>query len=96
MDTMERCLQCNSTLAKDEKICWACNSAVPEKNPKTTMHARFHSLINGLFMFFAFLSVAALLTPEGYTPSFMKCVAGLLVMALVRSSIQNMTEAKKD
>jgi hypothetical protein len=93
---MERCMQCNSTLAKDEKICWACNSAVAEKNPKTTMHARFHSLINGLFILFAILSVAALLTPEGYTPSFMKCVAGLLVIALVRSSIQNMTEAKKE
>jgi hypothetical protein len=93
---MERCLQCNSTLAKDEKICWACNSAVREKNPKTTLHARFHSLINGLFILFAVLSVAALLTPEGYTPSFMKCVSGLLVIALVRSSIQNMTEAKKD
>ena len=74
----------------------SCNSAVPEKNPKTTLHARFHSLINGLFIFFAFLSVASVLTPEGYTPSFLKCVAGLLVIALVRSSIQNMTEAKKE
>ena len=96
MNTMERCTQCNSTLTKEEKICWACNFAVPEKNPKTTMHARFHGLINGLFILFAMLSVAALLTPAGYTPSFTKCVAGLLVIALVRSSIQNMTEAKKD
>jgi hypothetical protein len=96
MDTMERCTQCNSTLAKDERICWACNSAVPEKNPKTSMHARFHGLINWLFIFFALLSVAALLTPTGYTPSFMKCLAGLLVLALVRSSVQNMTDAKKE
>lgn len=96
MDTMEHCMQCNSTLAKDERICWACNSAVPEKNPKTTLHSRFQSLINGLFILFAMLSVAALLTPAGYTPSFMKCVAGLLVISLVRSSIQNMTEAKKE
>jgi len=96
MDSMEHCTQCNSTLAKNEMICWACNAAVPEKNPKTSMHARFHSLINGMFILFALLSVAALLTPAGYTPSFMKCVAGLLVLGLVRSSIQNMTEAKKD
>ena len=93
---MERCTQCNSTLAKDEKICWACNAAVPEKNPKPTLHSRFHKLINGLYMFFAFLTVAALLTPAGYTPSFMKCLAGFLVVALVRSSMQNMTEAKKE
>jgi len=93
---MERCTQCNSTLSKEETVCWACNSAVPEKNPKTTMHTRFHSLINGVFIFFALITVAALFLPEGYVPSFYKCIAGLVVMYLVRSSIQNMTDAKKN
>ena len=92
---MERCTQCNSTLAKDEKACWACSAAVPERNTKTSMHTRFHSLINGLFILFAVLTVAALLLPAGYVPSFYKCVAGLVVMHLVRSSIQNMTDAKR-
>ena len=96
MDSMERCTQCNSTLAKDEKVCWACNSEVLEKNPKTSWHTRFHSLINGLFILFAFLTVAAALLPEGYVPSFYKSAAGLVVMYLVRSSIQNMTDAKKN
>ena len=93
---MERCTQCNSTLAKEEKVCWACNSAVKDLNPKTTLHTRFHSLINGMFIVFAVLTVAALFLPDGYVPSFYKCVAGLVIMYLVRSSIQNMTDAKKD
>ena len=93
---MERCTQCNSTLAKDEKICWACNSTVPDKNPKAGLHERFQVLVNGLFIFFAVLSIASIFAPAGYTPSFMKCLAGVFVMGLVRSSIQNMSEAKKD
>jgi predicted nucleic acid-binding Zn ribbon protein len=96
MDSMEHCTQCNSTLAKEEKVCWACNAEVPEQNPKTSLHTRFHSLINLLFIVFALLAVAALFLPTGYVPSFYKCVAGLVVMYLVRSSIQNMTDAKKN
>ena len=92
---MERCTQCNSTLAKEEKVCWGCQAVVPEKNPKTTLHSRFHGLINGLFFFFVLVTVAALFLPAGYTPSFYKCLAGLVVMFLVRSSVQNMTDAKK-
>ena len=93
---MERCAQCNSTLAKAEKVCWACDAKVLEKNPKTTLHERFHSLINGLFIVFTLLTVAALFLPTGYVPSFYKCAAGLVVLYLVRSSIQNMTDAKKN
>ena len=93
---MERCTQCNSTLAKDEKVCWACNSTVLDRNPKPGLHERFQLVINGLFIAFALLSVASIFAPAGYTPSFMKCVAGLAVIGLVRSSIQNMTDAKKE
>lgn len=96
MEMMERCLQCHSSLTKEETICWACNAPVPEKNPKASLHSRFQGLLNFLFKFCAVLTVAALLTPAGYTPSFMKCVAAFLVVALVRSSMQNMTETKKD
>ena len=84
MESMEHCTECNSTMAKDEKVCWACNTAVPEKNPKASLHARFHSLINGLFIVFAVITVAALFLPEGYVPSFYKCLAGLGVMARSR------------
>jgi hypothetical protein len=92
---MERCRQCNSTLAKEEKICWSCNAAIPEKNPKRSMASRFQTLINVLFIVFCVLTVLSLFLPAGYVPSFNRCLAGLVVMFLVRSSSRTMAEAKK-
>jgi hypothetical protein len=93
--SMERCRQCNSTLAPTEQVCWACNAQVPEKNPKTSMSARFQWVLNGLFVFFAILTVLSIFLPEGYAPPFTRCLVGLLVIFLVRSSSHTMTEAKK-
>jgi hypothetical protein len=60
------------------------------------MHERFQTVVNVLFIVFALLAIASIFAPTGYTPSFMKCVAGALVMGLVRSSVQNMSDAKKE
>ena len=92
---MERCRQCNSTLAKDEKVCWSCNSQVPERNPKTSLASRFQVLINALFLIFCVLTVLSVFLPEGYVPPFTRCFAGLLVLFLVRSSSRTMADAKK-
>jgi len=75
--------------------CWGCSAVVPEKEGKTSMHQRFHTLINVLFIFFAVLTPLALVLPNEYVPSLKKCVVGLIVMGLARSSIQTMTDAKK-
>lgn len=93
---MDRCRQCNSTLAVGEQVCWACNSEVPEKNPKTSLAARFQAVINGLFILFAVLSALSIFLPDGYVPPFKKCIVGLLVMFLVRSSSHTMTEARRN
>jgi hypothetical protein len=92
---MERCRQCNSTLAPQEQICWACNAQVPEKSPKSGLAARFQVVLNGLFILFAVLTVLSLFVPVGYVPPFNRCIVGLLVIALVRSSSHTMTDAKK-
>ena len=93
---MEHCGSCNATLKPGEKECWGCSAVVPEKDTKTTMHQRFHTLINVLFIFFAVLTPLALVVPNEYgVPSVKKCVVGLIVMGLARSSIQTMTDAKK-
>jgi hypothetical protein len=92
---MEHCGSCNATLKAGEKECWGCSAAVPEKETTTTMHQRFHSLINVLFIFFMVLTPLALVLPNEYVPSLKKCVVGLIVMGLARSSIQTMTDAKK-
>jgi hypothetical protein len=93
--SMEHCGSCNATLKVGEKECWGCAAVVPEKETKTSMHQRFHSLINVRFIFFAVLTPLALVLPNEYVPSLKKCVVGLIVMGLARSSIQTMTDAKK-
>jgi hypothetical protein len=82
-------------LAVGEQVCWACNSQVPEKNPKSNLAARFQSVINGLFILFAVLSALSIFLPDGYVPPFKKCIVGLLVMFLVRSSSHTMAETGK-
>jgi hypothetical protein len=77
-------------------VCWACNANVQVKNPKTSLHTRFHSVINVLFISFAVLTPLALVLPDGYVPSLKICVAGLIVLGLARSSIQTMSETRKD
>jgi hypothetical protein len=89
---MERCLQCNSTLAKQETSCWACGAAVPEKNPKKTLDARFRLAINILFIIFGAFTVVSIFMPTGMLT---KCIAGMVILALVRSSAQNMADTKK-
>ena len=92
---MEHCSSCNATLKRDELECWGCSAAVPGKEARTSLHQRFHSLINLLFIVFAVLTPLALVLSDEYVPSFKKCAAGLVVMVLARSSIQAMTEARK-
>ena len=92
---MEHCGSCNATLKPEEKECWGCSAAVPEKEKKTSMHQRFESLIKVLFIFFAILTPLSLVLPDEYVPSLKKCVVGLIIMGLARSSMQTMTDAKK-
>ena len=90
---MQRCLQCNSTLRRDEKVCYSCNTAAPEKNPKKPLTDRLRIVINAVFILFAVLTVAALVT--GMLP-FWKCFAGLAVLYLVKNSADNMAEFPKE
>jgi len=68
---------------------------VPEKRNATSMHSRFQTLINILFIMFAVLTPLALVLPNEYVPSLKKCVVGLIVMGLARSSIHTMSDARK-
>ena len=91
---MEHCTSCNSTLKPEEKECWACSAVVQSKIPKSSMHTRFQSVINILFWMFCVITPLALVLPDGYLPSTKVCVAGLVVLGLVRSSMQTMTDAR--
>jgi hypothetical protein len=92
---MDRCRQCNSTLAPAEKVCWGCNAEVPEKNPKSGVASRFQTVVNVLFIVFAVVTVLSLFLPSEYVPPFKRCLAALVILFLVRSSMHAMTAEKK-
>jgi len=89
---MQRCLQCNATMTSAEKECFTCGAQVPDKNPKKAFNERFRSVINGLFIFFAIVTLASILAPA-YAPSLWKSASGLVVLYLVKNSADHMSES---
>ena len=87
---MEHCLSCNSTLKTGEKECWACSAVVAEKNPKTSLHARFQTVIKVLFIMFAVLTplalVLPLLTPVGVKTQVTRIVSPALARVIGEAS----------
>jgi hypothetical protein len=90
-NTMEHCLQCNSTLTPQEKECFTCGSAVPEKNPKSTFGDRFQTAVKFLFIGSAIMMVVSLFTDL----SFFKTFAATVVLFLVKNSADHMCESKR-
>lgn len=90
---MLRCTQCNASLAKTEKTCYGCGSAVAPDHPKTTIGARFQSLVNILFIGSVILTIASIFTD--YVPGFLKCFGAMVILYFVKNSADQMTEAGK-
>jgi hypothetical protein len=90
---MNRCLQCNSTLTPDEKVCFTCETPVPLAVPKQDVHVYFRRVVNGLFILFAIMTVFSPFTDA--VPSFMKCASGLVILVLVRNSADQMAQSRK-
>ena len=89
---MEKCLDCNSTLKKGEKACYACGAQVPVVNPKASLNQRFALVIKIVMYASAALTVASLFVTG---LSFMKSSAVTLVLFIVKSSADEMLEKKK-
>jgi hypothetical protein len=81
---MERCLECNSLLAKDEKVCIGCGSAIPgveKRNPARL----FPIAVKGLF----YLSLAFLFTAIFFTngpPLIMSLLLTAALLFLMRTT----------
>jgi hypothetical protein len=88
---MEHCRQCNSTLKPEEKECYSCGSAVPERNPKPAFSQRFQTAVKFLFIGSAIVTAVSLFTDI----PFFRCFAATLVLFLVKNSADNMAESKK-
>ena len=89
---MDRCLDCNATLKKEETRCWACGSAVPQKQNGVNPALRFAGIIKYLFFASAALTVGSLFL--SILP-FSKCLVATVVLLFVKSSADQMLEKSK-
>ncbi len=90
---MIRCLDCNSSLKKEETVCFTCGATVKVETPQSIFGQRFASFLKFAFLGSAVLTVASLFFDA--TPSFAKCLTTTLVLLFVRSSADQMLEKRK-
>jgi hypothetical protein len=88
---MNKCVNCNGSLQKEETTCFVCGSAVPVETNKVALRERFRSAVKLAFYGSAVLTVASLFLSD-YTPSFVKCLISTVILLLVKSSADQMWE----
>jgi hypothetical protein len=92
---MDKCLECNSTLAKGEMACFTCGSAVRDQKKEGTSFAeRFAFLVKAMFIL-SLVMLASSLLPLPFTPPFTKSLIATLVLLFVKSSADQMLERKR-
>lgn len=90
---MEKCLECNSILTKEETVCIQCGSAVHREDTKKSLPAHFATVVNVLLIVSALLTVTSLFFR---TLSFSRCILATLVLGIVKSSANRVLEKKKE
>jgi hypothetical protein len=91
--SMEKCLDCNSILTKQETVCFTCGAAVRSKDQGPGIAGSMVRIINVLLVVSGLLTLASIFF--SFTPSFMKCGFATLVLGVVKSSAEQMWERKK-
>ncbi|MGD1098075.1 MAG: hypothetical protein ABSB35_39565 [Bryobacteraceae bacterium] len=89
---LDRCLDCNASLKKEETECFACGAAVKSQRSGSSFGQRFATVLKYGFIGSAVLTVASLFFDA--TPSFGKCITATLVLLLAKSSADQMLERK--
>jgi hypothetical protein len=89
---MERCLDCNSLLTKEEKVCMECGTKVggDDGNPM--------DFVSGMVTLLFYLSVAALVTSPFLSrgPSFFLCLLTTFALLFVmRTAKESTAKVKK-
>jgi hypothetical protein len=90
---MNKCMTCSGTLRKEETTCFICGTPVPVVHVKKPLRERFRLGVKIAFFFSAFLTVASIFVGN-YTPSFTKCLVATLILMLVKSSADQMSESQ--
>jgi hypothetical protein len=91
--SLQRCLDCNSTMKSNETVCWACGSVMQPKELPSGLGHHFVTFINFFFIFSLIVTVASLFTD--LMPPFVRCATVSAVLFLVKSSAGQMMEKKK-
>jgi uncharacterized membrane protein HdeD (DUF308 family) len=90
---MEKCVDCNSILTKQETVCYSCGSAVQRKEQGPGIAGSLVRVINVLLVVSGLLTLASIFF--SFTPPFMKCGFATLILGIVKSSADQMWEKKK-
>jgi hypothetical protein len=78
----------------DETVCFACDAVAPEAKSKKRFIDHFITVLNGLVIVMAVVTVGALLTD--FFPPFKSCSAVLGILVLVKKSADHMAEYRSD
>jgi hypothetical protein len=89
---MNKCGSCNGSLKDDETSCFQCDTPVPPKVTKVSLQQRFRTVIKVTLVLSAIMTVASLFFD--FTPSFIKCVVATMILALVKSSAEQMSQSE--
>jgi hypothetical protein len=90
---MQRCRQCESTLAKTDMACLNCGAPIAPEKPKSNLRQHFGKIVTVLFILSAVLSVLALFT--NYVGSFVTCLAVTIVLLMVKKSADEMSSSQE-
>ena len=88
---MTRCMNCNGILKQSEKTCFGCNTIAAGYTRQSGFGAGFAWTIKAIFFASLTLTVASLFTDQ--TPPFSVCLVTSLVLLLVMSSANKMSDA---
>jgi uncharacterized membrane protein len=89
---MDKCRDCNSTMKKGEKACYACGARVPEESAQSVYGQRFATALKIFFLASVGLTVISLFM-SGL--SFTKCSIMTVILFIIKSSADQMLEKGK-
>jgi hypothetical protein len=90
---MNRCLDCNSSLTKDETTCYTCGTPVQGESARAVFGQHFATFLK--IAFFVSLGITAVSLFTSFMPSFAKCATASVVLMFAKSSADQMLEKKK-
>ena len=90
---MQRCKQCEGSLAKTDLACVSCGELVAPAKPKTNFRRHFGKIVTVLFALSAGLTVVALFT--SYVGSFITLLATTIALMMVKKSADEMSSSQQ-